>query len=183
MKSALTGDAVLISPNFNLPFQLQMDASVRGIGAVLSQNIDQDTERPVAYFSKKLNKAQINYTATEKECLAVVKGIDHFAVYLLGRKFLLQTDHKGLQQMKTMDNRIQRLMRWALTLQPYNFDIQYRPGRELKKCRCFVSTRLSRAFAWGRRGRCQGRAFPDRATGPRRQQGNVDWELMDCIKC
>ncbi len=86
----------------------------------------------MAYFSKKLNKAQINYTATEKECLAVVKGIDHFAVYLLGRNFLLQTNHKALQQMKMMDNRNQRLMRWALTLQPYNFYIQYRPGRELK---------------------------------------------------
>ena len=56
LKSALTGDTVLISPNFNLPFKLQTDASIRGIGAVLSQVRDQE-ERPVAYFSKKLNKA------------------------------------------------------------------------------------------------------------------------------
>lgn len=69
LKEALTCDPILRAPDFNRPFVLQTDASAQGIGAVLAQ-IFEDGERPVAYFSQKLLPAR--YTATEKECLALV---------------------------------------------------------------------------------------------------------------
>ncbi len=120
LKSALSGGTVLRAPDFSQTFVLQTDASGRGIGAVLAQTVDGE-DRPVAYFSRKLNKAQSHYTATEKECLAVVKSIEHFAVYLLGKLFELQTDHKALLKLQTMQNGNHRLMRWSLALQPYQF--------------------------------------------------------------
>ena len=104
--------------------------SSRGIGAVLSQTFDEEGDRPVAYYSKKLSSTQSRYTATEKECLAAFKAINHFAVYLLGRHFTLVTYHKPLQRLPTMDNSNQRLMRWSLSLQQYDFYVVYRPGRE-----------------------------------------------------
>ena len=61
----------------------------------------------------------------------MVKSIEHFAVYLLGRPFILQTDHKALLKLRTMQNGNHRLMRWSLALQPYQFTVKHRPGREL----------------------------------------------------
>ena len=76
------------------------DASGRGIGGVLSQVFCNEGEKPIAYYSKKLNSAQSRYTATEKETLAFVKTIQHFAVYLMGKTFTLYTDHKALTRLK-----------------------------------------------------------------------------------
>ena len=90
-------------------------------------------------FSKKLNGAQLIYTATKKECLAVIQSIQHFAVYLISRKFVVQTDHKALQQLRIMENSNQGLMRWFLMLQPYEFDVEHHPGRKY-----FISDGLSR---------------------------------------
>ena len=121
LKAALSGDTVLHAPDFNCDFTLQTDASCRAIGPVLSQHFEEEGgERPIAYFSRKLNGAQQRYTATEKECLAIVQAIKHFAVYLIGRRFSLQTDHKALQKLKTMDNDNQRLMRWQCHSSPTN---------------------------------------------------------------
>ena len=69
---------------------VQTDASMEGVGAVLSVIRDNE-ESPVAYYSKQLSPAEKNYTVTELECLAVVREIDHFAIHLLGRDFTLVT--------------------------------------------------------------------------------------------
>ena len=112
LKAALTQDSVLRAPDFNHPFILQTDSSQRGVGAVLGQRFDEG-EKP-SIFSKKINSAQTRYTATEKECLAVILAAKHFAVYLLERKFLLQTDHKALNKLQTMINDNPRLQRWSI---------------------------------------------------------------------
>ena len=62
----------------------------------------------------QLNPAQAKYTATEKECLAVVLGLYHFSIYLLGTRFRLETDHKALTKLRTMTNKNDQLMRWSL---------------------------------------------------------------------
>ena len=100
-------------------FILQIDASGRGIDAVLTPNFE-DVERPVAFFSKQLLPAQTRYTATEKEGLAVVKAIQHFEFYLYGRPFKVQTDHTELKKIKTMTNTNGRLVRWSMLLQSYD---------------------------------------------------------------
>ena len=106
-----------------------MDASIRGVGAILSQQFD-DGERPIAFFSKKLNPAQARYTATEKECLAVILALQHFVVYLLGKRFIRQTDHKALTKLRTMNNDNPRLQRWSISLQQFDFDVRNKPGSE-----------------------------------------------------
>lgn len=78
-------------PNFQKKFILATDGNTPGIGTTLSP-IESRFERPIAYYSKKLNKAQRNYLATELELLAVVEAIKHFRCYLYGRKFIVITD-------------------------------------------------------------------------------------------
>ena len=71
---------------------------------------------------------QLRYTVTEMECLAVVRGVEHFEVYLLGKEFVVQTDHRALQFLQTSCHLNGRLTRWALRLQEFSFSIKYRPG-------------------------------------------------------
>lgn len=68
-----------------------------GVGVVLAHELPDSTEKPIAYASRLLNKADINHSQLEKECLALVYGVKKFHIYLYGRKvFRLVTDHKPL---------------------------------------------------------------------------------------
>jgi hypothetical protein len=109
------------------PFVLQTDASDMGLGAVLSQEHDNE-EHPVAFASRKLSPAEKKYSTIEKECLALVWGIRYFHVYLFGNRFKAETDHQPLKWLHQMQNSNNRLTRWALALQPYNFTLQHRAG-------------------------------------------------------
>ena len=97
LKRALCSTTVLKSPDFSRQFILQTDASNRGVGAVLSQRDAEGVDRPVAYFSRKLLPREENYSAIEKECLAIKLATHAFRVYLLGRPFIIQTDHRALK--------------------------------------------------------------------------------------
>ena len=108
---------------------LQTDASDRGIGAVLSQCNDEGEEHPVAYFSCKLLPREERYSTVEKECLAIKLGIQAFRVYLLGRTFLIETDHCALEWLDRLKGNNARLAGWSLVLQPYDFKVQHRPGQ------------------------------------------------------
>ena len=128
LKRALCQSPVLINPNFDKPFVLQTDASDRGIGAVLSQQDDDGNDLPVAYFSRKLLPREVRYSTVEKECLAIKLGIETFKVYLLGRQFTIQTDHRALMWLNKLKEKNARLTRWSLALQPYTFEIVHRAG-------------------------------------------------------
>ena len=95
-------DNVLILPDFDKPFVLETDASDFGVGGALLQATE-TIERPVAYFSKHLNKAEKNYRAGEKEMLAIVRSVEHFGQYLYGRPFKIRTDHRLLSWMLTTE--------------------------------------------------------------------------------
>jgi hypothetical protein len=82
----------------------------------------------ISTFSRKLEKAESNYTITEKELFAIIKACDHFRHYLLGKRFTLRTDHKSLIYLKTCDTPSSRLLRWALKLQEFVFDVEYIKG-------------------------------------------------------
>ena len=84
---------VLASPDFEKPFILQTDASEYGVGAVLSQRDEVGGDHPIAYFNRKLLPREVRYSTVEKKCLVIKLGMETFRVYLLGRKFTVETDH------------------------------------------------------------------------------------------
>ncbi|KAE8963471.1 hypothetical protein PF011_g29019 [Phytophthora fragariae] len=84
--------------------------------------------QPIAYASKVNSSAESNYSITELECLAVVWSVKLFRPYLYGRAFVIITDHSALKWLMTRPNLAGRLHRWSLTLQEYEFTIEYRPG-------------------------------------------------------
>lgn len=129
LKKALTSSPILKLPNLSKVFILQTDASDRGLGAVLLQE-DSDQKQPISYISRKLNKAEENYSTIERECLAIVWAIQKFHKYLYGREFILETDHQPLLYLNSSKLLNSRLMRWSLALQPYRFRIVSIRGRE-----------------------------------------------------
>jgi len=130
LKSLLCCGPVLRSPDFSRPFVLQTDASKRGVGAVLSQIDESGEEHPVGFYSRKLLPREQNYATIEKECLSIKLAVHAFRVYLLGRRFHIKTDHRSLEWLDQMRETSSRLTRWSLLLQPYQFDISYRCGKE-----------------------------------------------------
>ena len=122
-KTLLCSKPVLRGPDFAENFVLQTNASDRGVGAVLSQKDKSGEDHPIANFSRKLLPREEKYSVIEKECLAIKLACQSFRVYLLGRRFEIQTDHHALEWMKENNA---RLTRWSLALQPYSFTIKHR---------------------------------------------------------
>ena len=116
-------------PDFSKHSALQTDASERGVEAVLGQVGNDGLDHPVAYFSRKLLPREEKYSTIEKECLAIKLSIQAFHVYLMGRDFRVQTDHRSLEWLNRMKDMNARLTRWSLFLQSYCFTIEYRTGR------------------------------------------------------
>src|SRR5918912_1106670 len=100
LKERLVAAPVLRKPDFSIPFILTTDASDRMIGAVLSQK-DEMGDRPVAYESRRMTKAEENYPIHEKEMLAIIHALKIWRVYLEGQKFRVNTDHKSLIYWQT----------------------------------------------------------------------------------
>ena len=129
IKALLTKEPILRLPDPEKTNFLRTDASDSGIGAVLMQEHDGKLF-PVCYGSKKLSSAERNYSAIEKECLAIVWGFKRFHLYLYGVPFVLQTDHEPLKYMNSAKFANGRLMRWAMFLQSYNFRVDAIKGSE-----------------------------------------------------
>ncbi|XP_061343767.1 uncharacterized protein LOC133289783 [Gastrolobium bilobum] len=103
------------------------DASDQAIGVVLGQRKDK-LFRSIYYASKTLNEAQVNYTITEKELLAIVYACEKFRPYILGSKVIIHTDHAALRYLFAKKKAKPRLIRWILLLQEFNLDIKERKG-------------------------------------------------------
>ncbi|GKC43093.1 reverse transcriptase domain-containing protein [Tanacetum coccineum] len=95
LKEKLVNAPIMVTPNWNLPFELMCDASDYAVGAVLGQQREKKFQ-PIYYASKTLNEAQQNYTTTEKELLAVVFSFDKFRSYLVLSNTIVFTDHAAL---------------------------------------------------------------------------------------
>ena len=111
-------------PNFDIKFELETDASDVGLGAVLRQN-----SVAIAYISRVLKGAELNYTIMEKEFLAAIWAMKKLEYYLVGREFDLITDHKALESIKSKAAcGTSRIQRWLSELERFNFNVKYKKG-------------------------------------------------------
>ena len=172
IKLCLSDAPVLACPDFEIPFVLQTDASNTGLGAVLTQTV-RDEEHVISYASRTLSEAEIKYSTTEKECLAIVWAIQKYRPYLEGYKFTVVTDHSSLRWLHNLKNPTGRLARWSLSLLEYDFDILHRKGSQHHVpdalSRMFESQSLEEIYlvknsvsSWYDRRFCAVTEFPER---------------------
>ena len=128
LKCQISTETTLAYYDRSKPVILQVDASSKGLGAVLLQE-----GKPIAFASKALTAAESRYANIERELLAVVYGCEKFHTYLYGRHFVVESDHRPLEQIhkKNLDMAPPRLQRMLLRLQPYDCIIQYKPSKEM----------------------------------------------------
>jgi len=127
LKRRLTTAPVLASPRSSGTLYLDTDASETGLGIVLSQEQD-GLERVLSYASRSLNKAERNYSITRKELLAVIFGLKRFRQHLIGRKFVIRTDHSALQWLRRTPEPIAQAGRWLAIMEEFSFEVQHRAG-------------------------------------------------------
>nr|GEU82065.1 reverse transcriptase domain-containing protein [Tanacetum cinerariifolium] len=99
LKEKLTEAPIFIASNWDQPFELMCDASDYAVGSVLRQRVKKHF-RPIHYASKTMTQAEMNYTTTEKEMLAVVYAFEKFRSYLILNKSIVYTDHSALKGAK-----------------------------------------------------------------------------------
>ncbi|KAH6589502.1 hypothetical protein BASA50_009995 [Batrachochytrium salamandrivorans] len=131
LKNAFSVGDFLAHPDDSRPFILETDASDFAISGILSQYDDQDSLRPVAFYSRQMNDAERNYEIYDKELLAVVDSFKHWRHFLQGglHPIMVLCDHKNLEYFMTTKKLTRRQARWSLELSEYDFSITHRPGK------------------------------------------------------
>ena len=124
LKVAVLSEPVLHLLNFELPFEVHIDASDKAIGGVLVQE-----KHLVAYESKKLNKAEQKCSAHEKKMIAVVHCLLAWHVYLLGPKFVVWIGNVANTFFNTQKKLSPKQARWQELLQKYDFLWEHKPGK------------------------------------------------------
>nr|GEX63800.1 reverse transcriptase domain-containing protein [Tanacetum cinerariifolium] len=129
LKEKLTEGPILIAPNWDQPFKLMCDASDYAVGAVLGQRVEKHF-RPIHYASKTINQAEMNYTTTEKEILAVVYVFEKFRSYLIMNRSIVYTDHSTLKYLFPKKDAKAGLLCWILLFQEFDFKVIDTKGAE-----------------------------------------------------
>jgi transposase InsO family protein len=113
----------------DVPFRVETDASDFAIAATLSQ-----AGRPIAFFSRTLNKSELQHSSIEKEAYAIVESLRYWRHYLIGHHFEVITDQRSVSFMFNQQHsskiKNEKIIRWRLELACFKFDIIYRPGSE-----------------------------------------------------
>ena len=134
-KNMLKTSALLVHYDSHKPILLACDASPYGIGAVLSHEMEDGSERPIGFVSRTLSPAEKGYSQLDKEALAIYFGVSKFHQYLYGRPFTIFSDHKPLIYLFGEHRGIppmasSRIQRWALALSTYQYSIRYKSGAQ-----------------------------------------------------
>ncbi|XP_059220915.1 uncharacterized protein K02A2.6-like isoform X3 [Stomoxys calcitrans] len=147
LKQEILHERVLVPYDQSLPLILICDASPTGVAAVLSHIVD-GCERPVAFISRALTKAEQNYSQLDREALAIIFAVDKLFMYLHGREFTLVTDNRPLsrifhQHAKTPAMTSQRLLQYASFLQGFNYKLEHRKADQIAHVDCLSRAPLS----------------------------------------
>lgn len=131
LKTTIASNLVVRHFDPTLPCTIETDASDYALGAVLSQHDDVDGTRPVAFASRKMTSAELNYPTHDKELLAIVYAFTTWKHYLEGLdvQLTVYSDHRSLEYFQTQRLLSRRQARWSEILSVFNFTITYRPGR------------------------------------------------------
>jgi len=121
-KKIISREVMLSYPQFDQPFIVHTDASHTQLGAVISQS-----NKPLAFYPRKLTPTQQCYTTTECELLAIVETLKEFKNILLGQEIIIYTDHQNLLAQNCT---IERVLRWCLLIEEFNPQFRYIPGHK-----------------------------------------------------
>ncbi|XP_021769518.1 uncharacterized protein LOC110733760, partial [Chenopodium quinoa] len=124
VKEKMCNTPILALPDFSKPFEVECDASGKGIGAVLIQG-----GRPIAYFSEKMSQGKLNYSTYDKEFYAMVRALEHWSHYLRPQPFILHSDHESLRFIHGQKKLNARHAKWVEFLQTFNFSSKYKSGK------------------------------------------------------
>jgi hypothetical protein len=127
LKRKITEQPVLVLSYFQKTFQVKCDASRFSIGAVLSQE-----DRPIAYFSEKLNEAKENYSTYDKEFYAIIHALKKWRHYLIPKEFVLYSDNHALQFVTQQEKLNQRHVKWVEYMKNFTFVIKHILGTAKK---------------------------------------------------
>ena len=130
LKKHLSSTPIIAFPDVKEPFFLYTDESLTAMGAVLAQ-VQDGKDRANCYASKAFSKSQTNYSATERELLAIVTFTRHSKHYLLGRKFKIVTDHRALQWLHNFKDPDGLTARWLEKLAAFDYEVQQRPCKSI----------------------------------------------------
>jgi transposase InsO family protein len=122
MKRVISKETLLAFPNFKKKFHIYTDASNYQLGAVIMQD-----DRPLAFYSRKMNTAQQRYTTGEQELLSIVEVLKEFRNILLGQDIVVHTDHKNIVYGNLSNDRIAR---WRLLLEEYSPEYVHVSGKD-----------------------------------------------------
>ena len=136
MKQLLCSQPVLEIYDPDLPIHIYTDASLQGIGAVMKQKQPNNQEKPVAYFSKKLNGSQKKKKAIYLECLAIKEAIQYWQFWLIGKSFTVFSDHKPLENLNIRSRTDEDLGDLTYYLSQYDFTVKYAPGKNNLEADC-----------------------------------------------
>ncbi len=136
LKVRFTTAPILTVPDPSRQFVVEVDASNNGVGVVLSQRSEKDNKlHPCAFLSRKLSPAERNYDVGNRELLAVKIALEEWRHWLEGAQhpFIVWTDHKNLEYIRTAKRLNTRQARWTLFFNRFNFVLSYRPGSQNTK--------------------------------------------------
>ena len=129
LKELLTTAPVLTFPDFSVPFTLENDASLQGLGAVLARQQSHKLVRPIAYASQCLQPHDRNYGITELEGLGIVWAVKHFRPYIYRHHCDIYTDHEALKSLLNTPKSSGELARWGMAIQVLDVKILHRTQR------------------------------------------------------
>ena len=124
----LTNSPILTYPDFSKPFIVTTDASIDGIGAVLSQSID-GHEKPIAFYSRSINKCEKKYPIFDLEGLAIKCALQKWRYYILGYEIIVRTDNQPIMHLLKSKECQGRIGKYLTTIMEYNPTFQYLPGK------------------------------------------------------